>query len=40
MAEDGSKFELPICAIFSTAHGKIIRDFTYFDNFNENKKCF
>jgi hypothetical protein len=36
MAEDGFKFKLPICAIFTIAHGKITRDFTYFDNFDEN----
>ena len=34
-APDGSKFELPICTIFTIQNGKIIKDFTYFDNFEE-----
>ncbi|WP_310556842.1 nuclear transport factor 2 family protein [Flavobacterium sp.] len=34
-AEDGSKFELPICTIFTIEKGKITKDFTYFDNFEE-----
>ena len=34
-AEDGSQFELPICTIFTLENGKIIKDFTYYDNFNE-----
>lgn len=30
----GNKFELPICAIFEfNREGKIIKDFTYYDNF-------
>lgn len=32
---DGSKFELPICTIFTLENGKITKDFTYFDNFKE-----
>lgn len=34
-AEDGSVFELPICTIFTIENGKITKDFTYYDNFNE-----
>ncbi len=34
-APDGSKFELPICTIFTFENGKIISDFTYYDNFEE-----
>jgi ketosteroid isomerase-like protein len=34
-AVDGSKFELPICTIFTIENGKITKDFTYFDNFEE-----
>ncbi len=34
-APDGSKFELPICTIFTISDGKIIKDFTYYDNFEE-----
>lgn len=34
-APDGSKFELPICTIFTLDNGKITKDFTYFDNFDE-----
>lgn len=34
-AADGSKFELPICSIFTIENGKITKDFTYFDNFGE-----
>jgi ketosteroid isomerase-like protein len=30
---DGKNFELPICTIFTVENGKIIKDFTYFDNF-------
>lgn len=32
-AADGSKFELPICTIFTIENGKITKDFTYYDNF-------
>jgi steroid delta-isomerase-like uncharacterized protein len=35
-APDGSKFELPICTVFTIENGKITQDFTYYDNF-ENK---
>ena len=32
---DNSKFELPICTIFTLENGLIVKDFTYFDNFEE-----
>ena len=34
-APDNSKFELPICTIFTIENGMIVKDFTYFDNFEE-----
>lgn len=34
-APDNSKFELPICTIFTITDGKISKDFTYYDNFEE-----
>lgn len=34
-APDNSKFELPICTIFTFENGKITKDYTYFDNFDE-----
>ena len=34
-APDGSKFKLPICTIFTVENGKITKDFSYFDNFEE-----
>jgi ketosteroid isomerase-like protein len=34
-APDSSKFELPICTIFTIENGMITKDFTYFDNFEE-----
>jgi len=34
-APDGSKFELPICTIFTVENGLITQDFTYYDNFGE-----
>ena len=34
-APDNSKFELPICTIFTFENGKIIKDYTYYDNFDE-----
>ena len=34
-APDQSKFELSICTIFTIENGKITKDFTYFDNFEE-----
>lgn len=37
-APDNSKFELPICTIFTIENGLITKDFTYFDNFEESKK--
>lgn len=36
-APDSSKFELPICTIFTIENGKITKDFSYFDNFEEEK---
>ena len=36
-APDNSKFELPICTIFTIENGIITKDFTYFDNFEEEK---
>lgn len=34
-APDDSRFELPICTIFTIENGIITKDFTYFDNFEE-----
>lgn len=34
-APDSSKFELPICTIFTIENGQIAKDFTYYDNFEE-----
>ncbi|MEO6819915.1 MAG: nuclear transport factor 2 family protein [Ginsengibacter sp.] len=34
---EGSKFELPICTIFTIENGMITKDFTYYDNFEEEK---
>lgn len=34
-AADNSNFELPICTIFTFKNGYITKDFTYFDNFEE-----
>lgn len=34
-APDHSKFELPICVIFTIEDGFITKDFSYFDNFGE-----
>lgn len=36
-APDGSRFELPVCTIFTLENGLITHDFTYFDNFDETK---
>lgn len=36
-APDKSKFELPICTIFTIENGLITKDFTYYDNFEEPK---
>jgi len=36
-APDHSKFELPISTIFTIKNGKITKDFTYYDNFEEEK---
>ncbi len=32
-APDKTRFELPICTIFTIENGKITKDFTYYDNF-------
>ena len=37
-APDNSKFELPICTILTIENGIITKDFTYFDNFEEQQK--
>jgi ketosteroid isomerase-like protein len=34
-APDKSKFKLPICTIFTFENGKIVKDFTYYDNSNK-----
>lgn len=34
-APDGTKFELPICTIFTIENGLITKDFTYYDNSQE-----
>lgn len=31
---DQSKFTLPVCTIFTIENGKITKDFTYYDNFD------
>lgn len=36
-APDNSKFELPICTILTIENGMIVKDFTYFDNFDDEK---
>jgi ketosteroid isomerase-like protein len=36
-APDNSKFKLPICTILTIENGTITKDFTYFDNFDEQK---
>lgn len=36
-APDSSKFELPICTIFTIENGLITKDFTYYDNLEEQK---
>lgn len=37
-APDNSTFELPICTIFTFENGKIVQDFTYYDNFEEGEE--
>jgi ketosteroid isomerase-like protein len=37
-APDNMKFELPICTIFTIENGKITKDFTYYDNFEEEEE--
>lgn len=34
-APDNSRFEMPICVIFTIENGRITKDFTYFDNFDD-----
>jgi len=34
-APDNSKFDLPICTIFTIENGMITKDFTYCDNFDD-----
>lgn len=34
-APDSTKFELPICTIFTIENGLITKDYTYYDNFEE-----
>ncbi|MEM6265412.1 MAG: nuclear transport factor 2 family protein [Bacteroidota bacterium] len=34
-APDSSTFKLPICTIFTLEEGKITKDYTYYDNFEE-----
>ncbi|QQQ29083.1 nuclear transport factor 2 family protein [Chryseobacterium indoltheticum] len=36
-APDNSRFELPICVIFTIEDGLITKDYSYFDNFDEQK---
>ena len=36
-APDNSKFEFPICTIFTIENGLITKDFSYFDNFDEDE---
>lgn len=35
---DGSRFELPICTIFTIINGMITKDFTYYDNFGQEEE--
>lgn len=37
-APDNTKFELPICTIFTIENGIITKDFSYFDNFDKENK--
>lgn len=37
-APDGTKFKLPICTIFTIENGKITKDFTYYDNFEDQQQ--
>ncbi|HQW96299.1 MAG TPA: nuclear transport factor 2 family protein [Saprospiraceae bacterium] len=37
-APDNSKFELPICTIMTIENGIITKDFTYYDNFEEENR--
>ena len=38
-APDGSKFELAICTIFTIENGMITKDYTYYDNFEEEEQA-
>lgn len=38
-AEDGFAFELPICTIFTIEDGKIVKDFTYYNNFDDEEEA-
>ncbi len=38
-AEDGFTFELPICTIFTVEDGKIVKDFSYYNNFDEEEEA-
>lgn len=38
IAADKTTFSLPICTIFTIENGLITKDFTYFDNFDEQAK--
>ena len=31
-APNGTKFKIPICSIYTIENGKIVKDFTYYDN--------
>lgn len=37
-APDDSQFELPICTIFTIENGKITKDYSYYDNFEETEE--
>lgn len=37
-APDNSKFELPICTVFTIENGLITKDYTYYDNFESKTK--
>jgi hypothetical protein len=37
-AIDNTSFKLPICTILTLRNGLIVKDFTYFDNFDEAEK--
>lgn len=37
MSSGGSKFKRPVCTIFTIEKGKITKNFTCFDNFDDSK---